>query len=876
MMSEEKLVPPEEFPFPFKPYSIQLDFMKHLYKTLEEGKLGIFESPTGTGKSLSLICGALCWLRDHEERKRRQLKAAIAQLDLMKTCDGDSEIDWLTQQIQQSQVLQQRQQLQQQLNKILCNDEKLEQLRKRKVKKLERPSEKYTEAAKQRDLNTETPVTGTDPEADDADILLEECLESDTTEDSDPEPEEQEDEESKEYGDIKIYFCSRTHSQLAQFVGEVQRSPYAENIRLVSLASRQNYCINKAVQKLKSLSLINEQCTDMQRKKKGRTTAVDSSGKAVKKSRGSSGCPYLQQKAVERLQEEALLEVQDVEQLVTIGRKLSACPYYGSRAAVRDAQVVVVPYNTLLHKNTRKACGINVTGSVIIIDEAHNLLETISHIHSSEVTGHQLTHAYSQLSQYQDRYRNRFSAANLLHLGQVIFVVGRLIRMLGGKPGCSPVESSIKVVDTKMYTLAEFVLSAEIDNINLYKLLEFCQRSKIAHKLHGFAERYHPAVVLNRTVKSSAQQQMGIRAFLKEISVDNISTPKQESIPASSVSEPILSNPLLPVLGFMEALTNHCSDGRVVCNRQTTVGRGSLKFLLLNPAAHFSSIIKEARAVVLAGGTMQPLDEFRDQLFLSAGGTVERLTEFSCGHVIPPDSILPIALAAGPSGKQLDFSYQTRTTLIMLNELGRILVNVCNVIPAGIVCFFPSYEYEKLVSEHWTKNGVISKLERKKKVFREPRRSGMVEHVLNEYAAHIGEPGSSGAIMFSVVGGKLSEGLNFSDDLGRCVIVVGMPYPNIKSPELQEKMNYLNANVSPTAGMQHYENLCMKAVNQSIGRAVRHRNDYAAVLLLDQRYTRTHTQAALPTWIRTSLSSHAKFGPAFAQLTKFFAVWKLK
>jgi chromosome transmission fidelity protein 1 len=53
-------------------------------------------------------------------------------------------------------------------------------------------------------------------------------------------------------------------------------------------------------------------------------------------------------------------------------------------------QVVVVPYNTLLHKNTREACGINLTGSVVIIDEAHNLLDTISHIHSSEVTGHQV------------------------------------------------------------------------------------------------------------------------------------------------------------------------------------------------------------------------------------------------------------------------------------------------------------------------------------------------------------------------------------------------------------------------------------------------------------------------------------------------------
>lgn len=37
-----------EFPFPFTPYKIQQDFMESLYQTLENGKLGIFESPTGT------------------------------------------------------------------------------------------------------------------------------------------------------------------------------------------------------------------------------------------------------------------------------------------------------------------------------------------------------------------------------------------------------------------------------------------------------------------------------------------------------------------------------------------------------------------------------------------------------------------------------------------------------------------------------------------------------------------------------------------------------------------------------------------------------------------------------------------------------------
>ena len=45
----QKLSTPDEFKFPFEPYSIQLDFMRQLYETVEAGQVGIFESPTGTG-----------------------------------------------------------------------------------------------------------------------------------------------------------------------------------------------------------------------------------------------------------------------------------------------------------------------------------------------------------------------------------------------------------------------------------------------------------------------------------------------------------------------------------------------------------------------------------------------------------------------------------------------------------------------------------------------------------------------------------------------------------------------------------------------------------------------------------------------------------
>jgi len=83
-----------------------------------------------------------------------------------------------------------------------------------------------------------------------------------------------------------------------------------------------------------------------------------------------------------------------------------------------------------------------------------------------------------------------------------------------------------------------------------------------------------------------------------------------------------------------------------------------------------------------------------------------------------------------------------------------------------------------------------------------------------------------GALLFAVIGAKLSEGLNFADDLARAVIIVGLPFANLGSPELRERMRYVKEmqerrngknSGQKDAAAELYENMCMNAVNQSIG-----------------------------------------------------------
>ena len=76
------------------------------------------------------------------------------------------------------------------------------------------------------------------------------------------------------------------------------------------------------------------------------------------------------------------------------------------------------------------------------------------------------------------------------------------------------------------------------------------------------------------------------------------------------------------------------------------------------------------------------------------------------------------------------------------------------MVPGGVVCFFPSYDYEKRVHSRWTETNALDKIGKKKKVklcslcstchgadqptflqvFREPKLTSQVDLVLSQYA----------------------------------------------------------------------------------------------------------------------------------------------
>ncbi|CAF3347822.1 unnamed protein product [Rotaria socialis] len=883
------LVEVASFGFPFEPYQIQIEFMRGLYSTIQQRKHGIFESPTGTGKSLSLICGSLRWLFDEIQSWKDEYE------ELQKPNESKNENstdDWLKRLMKRKEEETAKEKRREELKVKIDLEEQYANAAKNtlaaSIKKTKRDFD-----AKYRDLfHSDVPS-----KSDDDDIFTsKDQLKIDNDDElSDEELLIKDNDRKILFDDIdsptktdsiglrekkahiqKIFFCTRTHSQISQFIGEIQKTKYIDQLRLVALGSRQNLCINESVSKLKSLALINEKCLDLQKQKKEKKTTTG------KRQKTACGCSFLQQDRVECLSNDILSDVQDIEDVVKLGRELNTCPYYATRAAIAAAHIVLLPYQTLMHKSTREACGIEMRDNVVIIDEAHNLPDAICSMHSNEISGNQLIDSYGQLSRYHEKYKNRLTAKNLLAIKQLLDVQINLIKTLCSKENLpivydsekwsNLVASSNKTETSSTVDLIDYLSDAGI-YVNLFQLIDYIKSNEITKKLHGFMSKY--PVNKNQLLDEKKTNESALQKLLQKQTQKQLQQNVADADQLNKEStEQKISNSFAIFATFLGALTNPRDDGKIILIRKETLGQCSIKYFALKTSSFFHEIVNEARSVMVAGGTMRPINEFIDHLFLACGQPEEKIFQLSCNHIVPEENVLAIALPSGPQNIEFEFTAVNRSNTTMMDELGRVLVALCSTIPDGVVIFFCSYDHLQKAYAYFEKTFVLNKIIAKKKIFMEPKRSSDVDTILTNYTKSI--KCGTGGLLFSIVGGKMSEGINFSDELARCVCVVGMPYPNIGSSEMIEKMRYLDSmkikstTTGETAGRAYYENTCWKAINQSIGRAIRHRGDYACLLLIDKRYSKTNISSKLPHWLANSFHQMKNFKEASNAMQQFF------
>ncbi|XP_061461036.1 Fanconi anemia group J protein [Rhineura floridana] len=640
----------------------------------------------------------------------------------------------------------------------------------------------------------------------------------------------------------KIFFGTRTHKQIAQITREMRRTAYS-GVRMTILSSRDHTCVHPTVS---SCSNKNEKCVELLEAKNG------------------TSCSYYH--GVHKLSEHHILQsalkkyqAWDIEDLVSLGKKLRACAYFAARELMGEAEIVFCPYNYLLDSQIRESMEINLKDQVVILDEAHNIEDSARESASYSVTETQLRLAREELDTMVNNNIRRKDHQPLCA------VCCSLTNWL--KETCGQLVGRNYEISSKVWSGSQMVA--------------FLHNMGITNATFPILQKHFAAVL-------EKEEKITLFHGGEEL----------VSIPIISPSTQIMLKGLFMVLGYLFKENHRFADDYRVALQQTYIWTNenpvdapdkdgffarskrrsrqkmavhTLSFWCLNPAVAFSDMSGIVRSIVLTSGTLCPMDSFSSEL------GVKFSIQLEANHVIRNSQVWVGTVGAGPRGRSLCATFQHTETFEFQDEVGELLLSVCQTIGRGVLCFVPSYKMLDKLKDRWLHTGLWGKLELIKTVIVEPKggdKSDFDELLQIYYDAIKCKNGKDGALLIAVCRGKVSEGLDFSDDNARAVITIGIPFPNVKDLQVELKRKYNDQHSKARGllpGSQWYEIQAYRALNQALGRCIRHRSDWGALILVDDRFRRNPNKyiAGLSKWIRQQVQHHEDFDHALNSLDTF-------
>jgi len=579
----------------------------------------------------------------------------------------------------------------------------------------------------------------------------------------------------------KIIYTTRTNAQQRQVIVELREiraknKDHEERIFGVGIQGRANMCIlarrNPEFAK-GSAEELSKLCAN--EKKKART-----------KKGKDKGCIFFRnfiedKEKVDKIIDWTKSNLLTAEEFIENCEKKKVCPYEVNKVLIREATLVVAPYVYVFDPIIRNMLfdwlSVSENDMILIVDEAHNLSDYIRDLFSAQLSSYMLNSCVLEAEKFGD--------PSLLD-GRI--TVSGFCKLLN--------EIIFGIRDTYVYGLLE---------------------SSIIRKPVDKTDAFIPSHEFETEILS----RLGVTSkTLHDIISDLIAY--GEKIQEYRQKEDKLPRSYIHKIGcFFEFWVNLEMEQYAKLVVDSGGGKNPrIEAFCLDPSVG-TGIIREFFSSIHMSGTLEPLEEYRDSIGLSM------------------DTELVAYPSPFPVGNRRVFFVNDVTTKYeevakdkkMVSRMKHHITDICNSFPRNTIVFFPSYE----VMYNFLDKGIRNDISRCLYV----EEQGMLQSELMGIVSDFKESSSKktdGAALFSVIGGRISEGLDFPAEELEIAVIVGIPYPKPTARQrgLQQyydikfRKGWEYTVVAPTA----------RKILQSIGRLIRDENDRGVAVILDRRAPR--------------------------------------
>ena len=242
---------------------------------------------------------------------------------------------------------------------------------------------------------------------------------------------------------------------------------------------------------------------------------------------------------------------------------------------------------------------------------------------------------------------------------------------------------------------------------------------------------------------------------------------------------------------------------------------GRIELFTCIPKNVTQPLLESVYSAVLMSATLRPFEMIKSTLGIS-----KEVEEITYGTTFPRERRLTLAVSVPPLFSKNRDSPET------LEGLKEALLAATVASSGNVIIYFQSYaealRYTKLLEPELSIPIFLDEV-------------GVSAQEIREEFFKIGEQGGK-ALLITYLWGTLSEGVDFRDNRGRTVIVVGVGYPALNDRIKAVESAYDNVFGCAEGWEYAVQVPTIRKVRQAMGRVVRSPTDFGVRILMDSRY----------------------------------------